>query len=226
MDSIVVFDHVLVPWERVFFYDNVDAATDFKLRGSFYPFAYHQVLIRQIAKTEFILGVAQLMVDTINIGEYQHIQEKLSEIIIGLETLKALLEKSEKDAELDEFGVMRPSMLPLQVAGNVFPRVYPRFCEIIQLIGASGMVTLPTEQDFESNIGKDLEKYLRGESKSAPDRVKLFRLAWDLTMSPFGTRQTQYERYFFGDPVRLSSFLYQNYPKDYYRDIIEQFLKK
>jgi len=226
MDSIVVFDHVLVPWERVFFYNNVDAATDFKLRSSFYPFAYHQVITRQIAKTEFILGVAQLMVDTINIDEYQHIQEKLSEIVIGLETMKALLENSENDAGLDEFGVMRPSMLPLQVAGNVFPKVYPRFCEIIQLIGASGMVALPTEKDFESSIGTDLEKYLRGENKSAPDRVRLFRLAWDLTMSPFGTRQTQYERYFFGDPVRLSSFLYQNYPKDYYRDIIEQFLKK
>ncbi|RWR08415.1 4-hydroxyphenylacetate 3-monooxygenase, oxygenase component [Siminovitchia fortis] len=225
MDSIVVFDHVLVPWEKVFFYDNVDAATDLKLRSSFYPFAYHQVIIRQIAKTEFILGVAQSMVETINVDEYQHIQDKLSEIIVGLETMKALLEKSENDAELDEFGIMRPSMIPLQVAGTVFPKVYPRFCEIIQLIGASGMVTLPTENDFDSNIAADLEKYLRGESRSAPDRVKLFRLAWDLTMSPFGTRQIQYERYFFGDPVRLSTYLYKNYPKDYPIDIVDKFLK-
>lgn len=225
MDSIVVFDHVLVPWEKIFFYDNVDAATDLKLRSSFYPFAYHQVIIRQIAKTEFILGVAQSMVETINVDEYQHIQDKLSEIIVGLETMKALLEKSENDAELDEFGIMRPSMIPLQVAGTVFPKVYPRFCEIIQLIGASGMVTLPTENDFDSNIAADLEKYLRGESRSAPDRVKLFRLAWDLTMSPFGTRQIQYERYFFGDPVRLSTYLYKNYPKDYPIDIVDKFLK-
>lgn len=225
MDSIVVFDHVLVPWEKVFFYDNVDAATDLKLRSSFYPFAYHQVIIRQIAKTEFILGVAQSMVETINVDEYRHIQDKLSEIIVGLETMKALLEKSENDAELDEFGIMRPSMIPLQVAGTVFPKVYPRFCEIIQLIGASGMVTLPTENDFDSNIAADLEKYLRGESRSAPDRVKLFRLAWDLTMSPFGTRQIQYERYFFGDPVRLSTYLYKNYPKDYPIDIVDKFLK-
>ncbi|MDP4106594.1 MAG: 4-hydroxyphenylacetate 3-hydroxylase N-terminal domain-containing protein, partial [Bacillota bacterium] len=115
MDSIVVFDNVLVPWERVFYYDNVDAATDFLLQSSFYQYAYHQVVTRQIVKTEFMLGVAQLLVETINVGEYQHIQEKLSEIIIGLETMKALLEKSENDAELDEWGYMRPSMIPLQV---------------------------------------------------------------------------------------------------------------
>ncbi|MBD5000942.1 4-hydroxyphenylacetate 3-monooxygenase, partial [Xanthomonas citri pv. citri] len=35
MDSIVVFDHVLVPWNRVFFYDNVEAAKDFMTKSSF-----------------------------------------------------------------------------------------------------------------------------------------------------------------------------------------------
>lgn len=187
MDSIVIFDNVLVPWDRVFYYDNVDAATDFLLQSSFYPFAYHQVVTRQIVKTEFILGVAQLLVETINVGEYQHVQEKLSEIIIGLETMKALVEKSENDAELDEWGFMRPSIIPLQVASNIFPKIYPRFTEIIQLIGASGMVSLPTEKAFDSEIRVELDQYLQADGMNAEDRVKLFRLAWDLTMSSFGT---------------------------------------
>ncbi|WP_342043775.1 4-hydroxyphenylacetate 3-monooxygenase, oxygenase component [Bacillus sp. OTU2372] len=214
MDSIVVFDNVLVPWDRVFYYDNVDAATDFLVESSFYQFAYHQVITRQIVKTEFFLGVAQLLVETINVGEYQHIHEKLSEIIIGLETMKALLEKSENDAELDEWGSMRPSIIPLQVASNIFPKIYPRFSEIIQIIGASGMISIPTERAFDSEIRSELDQYLQADGMNAEDRVKLFRLAWDLTMSSFGTRQTQYERYFFGDPIRLSSNLYKNYIKD------------
>ena len=214
MDSIVVFDNVLVPWDRVFYYDNVDAATDFLVESSFYQFAYHQVITRQIVKTEFFLGVAQLLVETINVGEYQHIHDKFSEIIIALETMKALLEKSENDAELDEWGSMRPSIIPLQVASNIFPKIYPRFSEIIQLIGASGMISLPTENAFDSEIGSELDQYLQADGMNAEDRVKIFRLAWDLTMSSFGTRQTQYERYFFGDPIRLSSNLYKNYIKD------------
>ena len=214
MDSIVVFDNVLVPWDRVFYYDNVDAATDFLVESSFYQFAYHQVITRQIVKTEFFLGVAQLLVETNNVGEYQHIHDKFSEIIIALETMKALLEKSENDAELDEWGSMRPSIIPLQVASNIFPKIYPRFSEIIQLIGASGMISLPTENAFDSEIGSELDQYLQADGMNAEDRVKIFRLAWDLTMSSFGTRQTQYERYFFGDPIRLSSNLYKNYIKD------------
>jgi 4-hydroxyphenylacetate 3-monooxygenase len=224
MDSIVVFDNVLVPWDRVFYYDNLDAATDFLLQSSFYPFAYHQVVTRQIVKTEFILGVAELLVKTINVGEYQHIQEKLSEIIIGLETMKALIEKSENDAEVDEWGYMRPRLIPLQVASNIFPKIYPRFSEIIQLIGASGMVSLPTEKAFDSEIRAELDQYLQAAGMNAEDRVKLFRLAWDLTMSSFGTRQTQYERYFFGDPIRLYSVLTKNYLKDKHVGEISKFL--
>jgi len=225
MDSIVVFDHVLVPWERVFFYDNVQATTDFMLHSSFHHFATHQVLTRQIVKTEFLLGIAELLVETINVSEYQHIQDKLSEIIIGLETMKALVEKAENNAEHDEWGFMRPSLLPLQVASNIYPRIYPRFGEIIQLIGASGMVSLPTEKAFHSEIKVDLDHYLQGTNKTAEERVKVFRLAWDLTMSSFGTRQTLYERYFFGDPIRLASNLYKNYPLAEHVKKINDFLE-
>ncbi|MEK4026309.1 MULTISPECIES: 4-hydroxyphenylacetate 3-monooxygenase, oxygenase component [Sporosarcina] len=224
MDSIVVFDNVLVPWNRVFYYNNAEVAEEFPIQSSFHPFTKHQVLTRQIVKTEFVLGVAELLIETINISKYHHIQEKMSEIIIGLETMKALLEKSENNAKLDEWGYMRPEIFPLQVAGNIFPKIYPRFTEIIQLIGASGMITLPTEKAFHSIIRNDLDFYLQGATKTAEERVKIFRLAWDLTMSSFGTRQTQYERYFFGDPIRLSSDLYKKYPKKEYVKVISNFL--
>jgi 4-hydroxyphenylacetate 3-monooxygenase len=171
-----------------------------------------------------MLGLAELIVETINVGEYQHIHEKLSEIIIGLETMKSLLEKSERDCQLDEFGTMRPHLPSLQIASNIFPKIYPRYCEIVQIIGASGMVTLPTEKAINSSIGSDIRQYLQGSTKTAEERIKVFRLAWDLTMSSFGTRQIQYERYFFGDPIRLSSALYNTYPKEQYVKIVCEFL--
>ncbi|MFC5602518.1 4-hydroxyphenylacetate 3-monooxygenase, oxygenase component [Sporosarcina koreensis] len=224
MDSIIVFDNVLVPWDRVFYYNNTEVAEEFPFHSPFHHYAKHQVLTRQIVKTEFVLGIAELLIETIKIGGYQHVQDKMSEIIIGLETMKALLEKSENNAEVDEWGYMRPEIFPLQVAGNIFPKIYPRFTEIIQLIGASGMIILPTEKAFHSSIQKDLDSYLRGATKTAEERVKIFRLAWDLTMSSFGTRQTQYERYFFGDPIRMASDLYGKYPKIEYVQVVSNFL--
>ena len=225
MDTIVVFDNVLVPWERVFFYDNQMVAGEFMVRSSFQPFGLHQVITRQIVKTEFLLGIAQKIVQTIQIEEYQHVQEKITEIIVGLETLKALLLKSEQEAKLNEWGYMEPDRASLHAAITIFPKIYPRFTEIIQLLGASGMMSIPKEADFQSPIKKDLEQYLQARGADAEERVKLFRLAWDLTMSPFGTRQTHYERFFFGDPVRVSGLLYRLYDKQQYVEKINDLLK-
>lgn len=225
MDAIVVFDDVVVPWERVFYYENMDVANQFMNVSGFQSFSLHQVLTRQIAKTEFVLGVVQSIVDTINIGEYQHVQQKVVEIIVALETMKAFLLKSEEEAKRDSFGYLRPDHPTLQVAIQVFPKVYPTFTEIIQSLGASGLMSIPTEKAFQTDNG-DLEQYLQSALDGGEERVKKFRLAWDLTMSTFGTRQTLYERFFFGDPVRLSSILYQSYSREHLVKRVEDFLRK
>ncbi|MBG9452729.1 4-hydroxyphenylacetate 3-monooxygenase [Lysinibacillus sphaericus] len=224
MDAIVVFDNVVVPWERVFYYENVEVANNFLNVSGFQTYGLHQVLTRQIAKTEFVLGVAQSIVNTINIGEYQHVQQKVVDIIVALETMKALLLKSEIEAKRDAFGFLRPDHATVQVAIHIFPKVYPTFTEIIQLLGASGLMSIPSEKAFATD-DSDLEHYLQSFQDGGEERVKKFRLAWDLTMSSFGTRQTLYERFFFGDPVRLATALYNSYNRGELVDRVESFLK-
>ncbi|MFB5663487.1 4-hydroxyphenylacetate 3-monooxygenase, oxygenase component [Alteribacillus sp. HJP-4] len=224
-DALVVFDHVLVPWERVFYYDNISVSDALATKGAYTRLALHQVVSRQVVKVEFILGVAQLLVDTIKSGEYQHVQEKIADIIIALETMRAFLTASEAGA-YSHNGYMLPDGNPLQAAITTFPSLYPRLTEILQLLGASGMVTIPAEKDFQSGIKTDLKQYLPSAGNNASDRVKLFRLAWDTSMSAFGSRQILYERYFFGDPVRLKSMLYHSYErKDLMQRVENQFLK-
>jgi 4-hydroxyphenylacetate 3-monooxygenase len=224
MDSVVIFDDVLVPWERVFFHDNIKVANDFYVKGKFVPFTLHQIVARQVVKTEFLLGVAGRIVETINIGEYQHVQSKITEIVRGLETMKALLYYSEAEAELDETGVMVPARQPLYVAINQFQEQYPRFTEIIQLLGASGLMSIPKESDFASPVGAEIDHYLRGFECKGKDRVALFRLAWDLTMSSFGSRQTLYERFFFGDPVRISQTIYKLYDESVSLNLVHELM--
>lgn len=225
MDTVLVFDDVLVPWERVFLFENLAIAEKIYAESSFFPLVIHQALSRQVVKTEFVLGVAELIAQTINITEYLHVQGKIAEIIAALESLKALLFVSEMDAKEDRWGIMAPSLSPLNAAITAFPRLYPRFMEILQLLGASGMVTIPTEKDFDSPIKEDLGQYLQGADKAARERVKAFRLAWDISMSAFGSRQTLYERFFFGDPLRLASNLYWQYDLDSCVDMVKDFLK-
>ncbi|RYM06314.1 4-hydroxyphenylacetate 3-monooxygenase, oxygenase component [Sporolactobacillus sp. THM7-7] len=224
-DSIVIFDHVTVPWERVFLHGDTEIAGKLYKESGFIPQQIHQVTSKNVVKTEFVLGVLQSMVDAINIGEYHHIQEKISEVIIGLETLKALLVASEVQARVDQWGTMTPDRKPLMAAMNLFPKLYPRFIEIVQLIGASGLVSIPTENDFRSANGSDLKRYLQSSDRDGMEKVKLFRLAWDLSLSAFAGRQTLYERFFFGDPPRLSATLFREYDRSDCVAWVNQFLR-
>src|SRR5208282_4574105 len=132
------------------------------------------------------------------------VHEKMAEIIVNLETMRAFLRTSEVDAQVNRWGVMQPAWPPLDAARNVYTRMYPRMVEILQQLGASGLMAIPTERDMAGAQGETIRTYYQAARADAVSRIKLFRLAWDIAMSAFGSRQVLYERYFFGDPVRMA----------------------
>jgi 4-hydroxyphenylacetate 3-monooxygenase len=226
MDAVVIFDDVFVPWENVFLYRDVTACNQAYAATGAIIHMSHQVVCKNIAKTEFLLGLASLMIDSIAIESFQHIHEKVTEIWINLETMKAFRRVAEMDAQPNAYGVMTPAWDPLDAARNLYPRLYPRMVEIIQQIGASGLVAMPTEADVNGPLIEDIKKYYQSARMEALDRIPLFRLAWDTAVSAFGSRQVLYERFFFGDPVRMAGAVFQNHDRRPYMDSVREFLKR
>jgi 4-hydroxyphenylacetate 3-monooxygenase len=226
MDSVVVFDDVLVPWERVFILGDVAVCNGAYGRTNAVVHMMHQVITKDVAKAEFVLGLACLMIDTIGVDQFPHVQEKVAEIITYLETMKACLRAGEADAAVDEWGLACPSRPPLDVARNMFPKMYPRMIEILQLLGASGLMATPSQADLDGPVGADIDRYFQAAKASGRDRVRLFRLAWDTACSSFASRQVLYERFFFGDPVRNMSALYSIYDKQPLMDRVQRFLER
>jgi 4-hydroxyphenylacetate 3-monooxygenase len=213
MDAVVVFDDVLVPWDRVFIAGDVELCNNVFRRTNTMPHLIHQFATKNIAKCEFVLGVALLLVETIAVEGFQHVQEKLAEMILYLESMRALVRAAEADTMIGENGVAYPAAMPLAAARNLMPRYYPRMIEILQLLGASGFMATPSEADFEAQVGPELDRYFQAARADARARVRLFRLAWEVAGSGFGSRQVLYERFFSGDPVRNMASLYLSYDK-------------
>ncbi|PAE79417.1 hypothetical protein CHH77_20080 [Shouchella clausii] len=227
-DAVVVFDHVFVPWERVFMYRNEWLMSQLFARTGIEAFLLYQAANRQIVKTEWLLGVAQALVDTLNIGQHTHVQGKVSEVIVALEAMRGFVYSAETQAQANEYEIMVPKLEPLKASACYFQMTYARLIEIIQLLGASHFISAPSKKDFASPIAGRLERFMRGEYTSAKEKTKLLRLARDLSISEFGSRQMLYERYFFGDPVRVASGLYHfaDCQKQKYVEWVQTFLKK
>ncbi len=224
VDAVVVFDDVFVPWERVFVYRDAEACNNlFAATGALHHMA-HQVVVLKVAKTEAFLGMACLLAEAIGADVFAHVQEKIAEIIVYLEAMRAFWTRAEAQATVNRYGLLVPDRAALDGARNLYPRLYPRLREILQQIGASGLITLPSEKDFEGPMGPYLQKYLQSATLPAQQRAALFRLAWDMTLSGFGARQEIYERFFFGDPVRMYQTLFSVYDKEPYKARIRAFL--
>jgi 4-hydroxyphenylacetate 3-monooxygenase len=91
-------------------------------------------------------------------------------------------------------------------------------CEIIQILGAGGLVAVPSYAELDGPAAADVATYFQAANADAATRIKLFRLAFDAAVSSFSGRQQLYERYYSGDPVRLAGTLYGLYNKETYTD--------
>ncbi|GAA3239222.1 4-hydroxyphenylacetate 3-monooxygenase, oxygenase component [Pseudonocardia petroleophila] len=212
-DCLVVFDDVLVPWDRVFLHGDVGLANALYSATNLRQHTAHQTGVRGLVKLQFITGLAMKLSQSVKIDGFLHVQQKLGECIAAVEQAHALIVASEAEYETTDAGTVRPRFDALQTLRVLLATQYPKLVEVLQTLGAGGLLMMPSVEDFTSPVADDIARYYRGADLSAVDRIRLYKLAWDLCGDAFGQRAAQYERYYAGDPVRLLATNYLSYDK-------------
>jgi 4-hydroxyphenylacetate 3-monooxygenase len=186
----------------------------------------HQTNTRFLSKIEFVYGLLCRMAEAIGVHNAPAVQEMLGEAATFIEIIKSSLLAAELQAEVDPSnGVMYPALQPLQIGRTWAPRMYPRLMEMVRRLGAGGLMQLPASVDaFESPISPDLERYYRGAKITARDKVGLFKLAWDLVGSDFGSRHLLYELFYAGDPNMLMAGFHRDFDKRACIERVKEFL--
>ncbi|HUI23419.1 MAG TPA: 4-hydroxyphenylacetate 3-monooxygenase, oxygenase component [Nitrososphaerales archaeon] len=225
-DAVVVFDDVTVPWDRVFILEDPDKANKVNEATDAVVFMAHQATVRETAKVEFVAGLVTLVAETIGVDQFPQVQEKISEVLLTAETMRAFLAASESNAKVNRWGLMAPDYVPINSARNLWPRVAPALSAALKHIGASGLMAIPPEEVLGSAERGDIDRYYQAKTADAEERIHLFKLAWDLAGSSFGGRQDLYERFFFGDPVRMASAYYAWYNKEPYKERVRELLHR
>jgi anthranilate 3-monooxygenase (FAD)/4-hydroxyphenylacetate 3-monooxygenase len=213
-DALVVFNDVLVPWERVFVYQDVELANAMYGDTNLRQHTAHQTNVRGLVKLQLATGLAMSLARSVKADGFLHVQQMLGEAIGYIELVKASILRAEVEHEVTPSGTVRARFEPLQTLRGFLPRAYPRVIEILQTIGAGGLMITPSAADFQGEIADDVHRYFQGaDGLAAVDRARMLKAASDLAMSAFGSRQVQYERYYAGDPVRLVAGNYLMYDR-------------
>jgi aromatic ring hydroxylase len=202
MDAVVWFDNVFVPWERVFLYRDLEAAN--RIRALAASHGMHQTNTKNLAKAEFLLGIALAVAESTRADRQPQVQHLLAEMINGVEMIRGLLRASEVDCVPGAEGTVLPDEQPLWAIRAVFPALNARMVEIIQLLGAGNLVLVPGIATLSGGADDAVAAYCSGAAMPAERRIALLRLAWDASCSGFAGRQVLYERFFSGDPWRAA----------------------
>ncbi|MBV9724626.1 MAG: hypothetical protein JO299_05565, partial [Gammaproteobacteria bacterium] len=192
-DCMLIFDDVLVPWERVF---SLEGDTSFCL--TVFPriteWAHWNILPRLTVKAEVLLGLIALLPSLIGRDKAPQVQEAIGEAVRYLTTLRAFIRASEDNGRLSTSGYFMPDPIFVTAGRAYSVEHYRRIIGLLQDVGSQSLVNIPTEGTFNNAVvGPVLEEMLAGTGASARDRARVTRLAIDVAADSYGGRQTLFE---------------------------------
>jgi 4-hydroxyphenylacetate 3-monooxygenase len=227
-DAVLVLDHVLIPWENVFLYRDVDKANNFfPLSGFLHRFALHGCT-RLAVKLDFLCGLTLMAGDLTGVKDKAFGKMQLGEMLAWRHMAWALTDAMARTPEPWVDGSVLPNMNYAHAYRVFAPVIYPRVKEIIEQIISSGLIYLNSHSsDFKNpKIRELLDKYMRGShGENAEQRVKIMKLLWDSVGSEFGGRHELYERNYAGNYEDIRSHVLLGNDADGCSDMLKNFAR-
>ena len=211
-DAVFILDKVLVPWENVFVYGDVEKANNFFPRTGFLPRFVVHGCTRLAVKLDFIAGLLLKAVEATGAKDFRGVQANVGEVIAWRNCFWGLTDAMARTTTPWTPGYVLPNLeygLAYRVMASI---AYPKIKEIIENSLASALIYLPSSAlDFKvPELRPFLDQFVRGSNGyTAVDRVKLMKLMWDAIGTEFGGRHELYERNYFGshESIRFETLL-------------------
>ena len=192
IDSLVVFDDVLIPWEDVVFSRQPELAR--MLRADFSRWSGNHFLVRTLAKADLLVGAALLAAEQAGTIGFPAVRAMLSQLMAFKSGVEAFLLAGEAMAETTVSGFVMPNQA-IQNAGRMYcTQTYHEMLQILVNIAGGQAVMLPDQAMFDSvEIGADVRKYYATGRSDAAARMQVLHLVQDLTASGYAGRMRAYQ---------------------------------
>jgi len=207
VDAALIFDDVVVPWERIFVYKNPKL-----LAGIMYihTWAQYSTMLRLTIKLEGFLGVAQLLTEWAGRNKNAPAQILLSSLMQDIEILRSCIKAAELNGYRAGGGTWAPLLSPAYRVHSI--EASDRAERTMEGLLTSTLMLSGGASDLNSSeLGPLVERFFRGGAPNTKEHLRLLAVAADMVMSPFGKRSQLYERLQSGEVDRTRLRLYNQY---------------
>lgn len=222
IDTLVIFDNVLIPWENVLFYRHTKAATF--IRATLHRYSAFAFVQRNLKVADMLIGAALFNARQTGLNKQPAVQEKLAELAIYRESINAHLTAAITLGERSPAGLMMPNQ-SLLMAGRVTAcsELYRAINTARDLCGGQLCVT-PDVAAFEHPETKPwLDKYYTlNDEWAAEDRRKLLAYARDLISSDYGGHRLAFQMFAQSPKFAQVQAVYRNFDWDGPLDFVKK----
>lgn len=221
IDSLIIFDHVTIPWEDVLFYRHTRAAS--YIRGTLHRYSAFPFVLRVQYIADMMIGAALYNLKQTGLDNNPQVREKMAALVCYREGIRAHLEAAIAQAEKSPGGLLMPNQ-SLLYAGRVFAcSQLPAMMHLARELCGGQICLTPDKAGFDqAGSGEWLKKYYTvNERWEAEDRRKLLAFARDLLNSSYGGHRVTFELFAQSPPFAHLNAVYNNFdfaaPLDFVR---------
>ena len=188
IETLTVFDDVIVPWDRVFMNGEWQMAGP--LAKTFVEFHRFTAISYKLPLVDLLLGAVELIADYNGTERASHVRDKTTWLVSYAETLRALVKMAAIECKVGDLDIAVPNTLIVNMAKWHFAKNYHQAIAYAQDVAGGLLVTAPSADDLESSeIGGYVRKYLGGHGVDGERRLRAMNLVKELTTSDFGGYQ-------------------------------------
>lgn len=211
VDTLVIFDNVLIPWENVLFYRHTKAAAF--IRATLHRYSAFAYVQRILKFADMMIGVALFNARQTGLDKQQAVQEKLAQLAVYREGINAHLTAAIALGERSPGGLLMPNQSLLYTGRVLACSQLHHVMHIARELCGGQICVTPDKAAFDAPETKPwLDKfYTINESWVAEDRRKLLALARDMLNSDYAGHRLTFQLFAQSPPFAHLAVIYRSF---------------
>ncbi|MSQ70585.1 MAG: hypothetical protein EXR27_04730 [Betaproteobacteria bacterium] len=226
-DSVLVCDRVKVPWERVFLHDNGAMSRTIYIKTPANCYANHQSNVRFWAKMGLVVGLASRICQANGVDRIPGVRETLGRLAALEATIGAMVQGQIEAWEAWPDGWACYNRRHMYAALNWCQEHHTGIIDTLRTLVGGAALQMPASIDVldDPELRQRFTDWWATPSLDALQRMKLYKLAWDLIGSEFAGRHMLYEKFYAGNSIIVRNQSDREAPWDKFHFIVDGLLE-
>jgi 4-hydroxyphenylacetate 3-monooxygenase len=225
-DSVVLLDRVKVPWERVFVHNRPELAREIYIKTPAHIYGNHQSGVRFLSKLRLIVGLASRIAMATGCSDLPAVRETLGRLASMEAALQGMIWGEIYAHEHWPGGFVSFNRRIVYAAMNWCSEQYSGLIDCLRELSGGGVLQMPADLSVLNSpeLMQSFEFHWASAQMPAVDRMRLFRLVWEMVGSEFAGRQIQYEKFYAGPSFIQRGHSYREAPWNEFHAVVETLL--